>query len=468
MSLRLRKTCMILLAASSFVLASAETSGGEAGKSPRRRTALAQVVERCAPSAVDMMTIKAREAGRALIGWGAGTIIHEAGYVLTNDHVASEKDERQIMLQTGQAYFYETLVRMPDLDIAVVKIDADVPLAPMKLGRSNDLMVGEPVVVIGNPTGLPHTVTNGVVSALNRGDRGLIQTDAPINFGNSGGPMLNVFGELIGVVGSKEVGQEGLGYAIPIDHVRGALADWLADREKYEVRLGLTVDTFGPAVVTQVAADAPAAKAGVEVGDIIRRVGAMRVGDGVDYCIAMMGRKAGEEVVLAVERGRAAMTFAVPPIEVPPRPAEQAEGLVNGLKVVIYGGSWLQLPDFDGLTPAGGGRVATFTHTVHDSVQRLYGLVFTGYVEVPADGLYTFYTVSDDGSRLWIGDRMIVANDMTHQARERGGSIRLAAGKHPIRVTYFDAGGGRTLQVLYEGPNLPRQEIPESALFSKP
>ena len=96
-----------------------------------------------------------------------------------------------------------------------------------------------------------------------------------------------------------------------------------------------------------------------------------------------------------------------------------------------------------------------------------FGLRISGYIKVPASGLYHFYTSSDDGSKLWIGDRLIVDNDGLHAPAEKIGYVRLKAGTHPIKVTYFEAGDGEELKVLYEGPKIKKQEIPGAVLFHR-
>jgi cytochrome c2 len=121
-------------------------------------------------------------------------------------------------------------------------------------------------------------------------------------------------------------------------------------------------------------------------------------------------------------------------------------------------------PDFDRLTPVASGTVERFTTSPRRREQNI-GLRFTGFLNVPADGRYTFYCRSDDGSRLYIGDRLVVQNDGVHPSTEQRGSIELKAGDHPVQVTWFQAGGEHSLRVSYEGPGLSKQEIPATALW---
>jgi hypothetical protein len=146
------------------------------------------------------------------------------------------------------------------------------------------------------------------------------------------------------------------------------------------------------------------------------------------------------------------------------RPAETVTGLVNGLDYAHYHGQWKELPDFDRLKPATTGTIATFD-LGNLKGKEWVGIKYTGYIEVPADGVYIFSTRSDDGSRLYIGDRLVVDNDGLHPVIEKRGFISLKAGKHPIKVTFFQGPGDIELKVFYEGPGLKRQEVPASALF---
>ncbi|MBN1817093.1 MAG: lamin tail domain-containing protein, partial [Sedimentisphaerales bacterium] len=135
----------------------------------------------------------------------------------------------------------------------------------------------------------------------------------------------------------------------------------------------------------------------------------------------------------------------------------------SGLHYEYFEGNWDWLPDFDALTPVKEGTVPNFDISVRNQ-DDYFGFRFTGYVFVPADGEYTFYTASDDGSRLWIGNTLVVDNDGLHGVQEVGGSIALTAGAHPITVTMFEKGGGEALTVSYQGPGISKQYIPDPAL----
>ncbi len=145
------------------------------------------------------------------------------------------------------------------------------------------------------------------------------------------------------------------------------------------------------------------------------------------------------------------------------RTADNPSGTVAGLNYRYYEGNWSSLPNFDALTAAEGGTVSNFDLTPKNRPDN-FGFRFTGYVNVPSDGIYTFYTASDDGSKLYIGSTEVVNNDGLHGSRERSGTIGLKAGKHAITVTFFEATVGEVLTVSYSSAAIAKQLIPASAL----
>ena len=159
-------------------------------------------------------------------------IVDEGGDVVTNHHVIANADSIRVQLADGRGADAHIVGRDPDTDLAVLKIDlAQLPVATF--GRSDQLKVGDVVLAIGNPIGLSHTVTHGIVSATGRQQLGIapledfIQTDAPINFGNSGGALIDSSGALVGIntaIVAKNLGVEGIGFAIPVNMVRGVLS----------------------------------------------------------------------------------------------------------------------------------------------------------------------------------------------------------------------------------------------------
>src|SRR5690348_2621762 len=168
---------------------------------------------------------------------GSGVIVDTAGHIVTNHHVIANADSIQVQLADGRVADAKIVGRDPDTDLAVLKVDlGNLPVA--MFGRSDQLHVGDVVLAIGNPIGLSQTVTHGIVSATSRQQLGVapledfIQTDAAINFGNSGGALVDSSGALVGIntaIVAKNLGVEGIGFAIPVNMVRGVLSDIIAN-----------------------------------------------------------------------------------------------------------------------------------------------------------------------------------------------------------------------------------------------
>ncbi|MBN2842606.1 MAG: trypsin-like peptidase domain-containing protein, partial [Sedimentisphaerales bacterium] len=180
---------------------------------------------------------------------GSGFIIDPRGYIITNCHVIDEADDITIIMADGVSkYSARKIALNRETDLAVLKIDAEKPLPTVTLGYSNDIMVGETVLAIGNPFGYNHTLTDGIVSAIhsnianeNGQTTDMIQISAPINPGNSGGPLLNINGELIGVNTKIRKSAEAIGFAIPIDTLREELPAMLNVEKLRQVDFGLKV-----------------------------------------------------------------------------------------------------------------------------------------------------------------------------------------------------------------------------------
>ena len=222
-----------------------------------------------------------------LTSLGSGFIIDEEGYILTNNHVIEKADKIKVLLSDEEELDAEVVGGDPKTDIALIKIEPTKPLQPVKMGDSDTLEVGEWVIAIGNPFGLEHTVTAGIGSAKGRAIGAgpyddFIQTDASINQGNSGGPLINMRGEVVGINAAIIERAQGIGFAIPINMAKQILSQL---KEKGEVTrgwLGVMIQPVTPelakqfglekaegALVSQVMDDSPAEKAGIEREDII-------------------------------------------------------------------------------------------------------------------------------------------------------------------------------------------------------
>jgi serine protease Do len=248
---------------------------------------------------------------------GSGVIIDEDGYIVTNEHVVSRASKIKVRLSDGRDFEATMISSDPGSDLAVLKINSPKPLPYVKMGTSNDLMIGEPVVALGNPFGLENSVTTGVLSAKNRvftlntnyGEikyEGLIQTDALINPGNSGGPLINIDGELIGINAAIVNQAQGIGFAIPVDKVRQTLVKLFNFRELNKIWFGVQVEEKDAAergiMVSSVEPESPAFKAQIKKGDFITRIDSKEIQDILDFEKYVLKKNAGDKLHININR----------------------------------------------------------------------------------------------------------------------------------------------------------------------
>ena len=253
---------------------------------------------------------------------GSGFIINRDGYILTNNHVVENATEISVKLSDAREFKAKVIGRDPKTDIALIKIEAsNLPMVPF--GDSDKLEVGEPVMAIGNPFGLNQTVTTGIVSAKGRfiGEGpydNFIQTDASINRGNSGGPLLNVNGEAVGIntaIFSPTGGSIGIGFAIPIDMAKEVLPQLKERGSVTRGWLGVSIQQITPelaktfglkqangALVSDVMDASPAEKAGVKQGDVIVEFNGKKIKSSSELPHIVGGTSVGKEVIMKIMR----------------------------------------------------------------------------------------------------------------------------------------------------------------------
>ena len=274
---------------------------------------------------------------------GSGVIVDAMGTIVTNQHVIAGADSIRVQLADGRIADAKIVGQDPDTDIAILDLDID-KLPVMPLGRSDRLRVGDIVLAIGNPYGLGPSVTQGIVSATGRGQLGLatfenfIQTDAAINLGNSGGALIDANGDLVGintaVLNRANGGPEGIGFAIPVNLVRGVMEQilkrgyvvrgWLGFvpqdlSDEQAAQLGITAG--GGVTVVNILVKSPAFEAGVRPGDLILGLGQEPVRNSQELVSRIAALKPGDEVELEGRHGREPYKVKLKVLERPTRQA---------------------------------------------------------------------------------------------------------------------------------------------------
>lgn len=244
-------------------------------------------------------------------GSGSGVVIYEEGYIVTNYHVVKNADAIEVQfnpLYDSNVYPAELIQAAPAEDLALLKIVGEDPFPTVAIGSSDDLMIAERVLAIGNPYGQTHTVSAGIISGLHRDVqttdvqfRNLIQTDASINPGNSGGALLNINGELIGINTAMNTVAENIGFAIPVDHVKDVLWEYLLDPTLAKAWLGFQVDSASLAV-NDIVPGSPAQLAGLQLGDRLEAIGDRPVDNEESYRLARVNLEPWRPTPLRVKR----------------------------------------------------------------------------------------------------------------------------------------------------------------------
>lgn len=315
-----------------------------------RRTPIVKAVEKVSPSVVNISTEETLEVRKSPFSGfgsklfdeffrdfynvfpqenykrqslGSGVIIDAKGYILTNDHVTPREAKITVALSDKREYEAKLVGGDNRFDLAVLKIESKEPLPFVEMGRSDDLMIGEPVIAIGNPFGLSHTVSTGVISALNRTVRSqqnllysdLIQIDAPINPGNSGGPLVNIYGQVIGINTAIYQNAQGIGFAIPIDRAKRIISDLITYGEVPETWVGVVVQDLTPQIsqyfgfkgkegvlIAKIEKDSPAEKTDLKIGDILLAVNGQKITSQNDFTQKTILVAPGDQLKLEVFR----------------------------------------------------------------------------------------------------------------------------------------------------------------------
>ncbi len=358
----------LLLAPTSLAQAPDNIDGRPVDRRALRATPITRIVADAKPAVVNIYTtvpipardklprhplfrLQRRDESNTVLG--SGCIIDPDGYVLTNAHVIQvQAPEIIVRLGGGDEFRAELIDLDADHDIALLKIDAQRPLPTVPLGRSHDIMVGETVIAIGNPLGNETSVSVGIVSSLHRDVRlpsssnpdgrtpafnDFIQLDAPINPGGSGGPLLNILGEVIGLTAAIAQNSEGLAFAIPVDRVRGVLSNRIMTPRRFGIEDGMNLAVGDPGsapIVGAITPGGPADLAGLEIDDELLAVDGVGITWEFEYNKLLCASRPGDLVTLQVLRGGEERSVRVALQEI--ESADQTIWRTLGIKVVDH------------------------------------------------------------------------------------------------------------------------------------
>ncbi|HZB23457.1 MAG TPA: trypsin-like peptidase domain-containing protein [Gaiellaceae bacterium] len=309
------------------------TSATAASRPVADTTSLADLYKEVSPSVVEITAAASDSFGVPSGGTGTGWLYDDEGHVVTNQHVVDNAQRVTVQFHDGTEVQARVIGADGGTDVAVLELEGDAPsgVQPLTAGDSEGLEIGEPVVAIGSPFGLEGSLTSGVVSGLGRTIEApdgfaiddVVQTDAALNPGNSGGPLLDTRGQVVGMnaqIASQSGQNSGIGYAIPIETVESVVADLLQDGTVEHAYLGVGLADGGDgARIAEIRDGGPAEDAGLRTGDVVVRADGEEIASGDDLRAAVNARKPGDSLELEVRRGNATRTITV---ELGTRPAE--------------------------------------------------------------------------------------------------------------------------------------------------
>lgn len=416
------------------------------------------------------------EKGR--LSSGTASVIHPDGFLLSNDHVMLGKPGVAIV---GRDRFeFRVVGRLPGKDIAVLELKIPEAPAPIAVGRSQDLMTGEPILAAGNPGGRGVVFSQGIISAASimrdvnalamthfkSGRDEFIQFDAASNPGNSGGPLINALGEQIGIVSAGVHNEENSNYAIPIDRVRKLFHQLLPVEVLGNIWTGLEVDMLADrARVARIHDGSPAAAAGLRAGDVLKLVSGKTLRNGLDWPLNLIRRDKPRSVDLVYLRKDREHTATLNLVPYPLAKVVDPQGKKPGLRYSVYEGRFEVMPDFSKLKVIGKGSTESLQTESIAKRDDYFAITFEGYIHFPADGVYRLILASDDGSRLFLDGQLTIDNDNNHPLQELSALIRVRKGLHPLRIEYFDYSGDALLQLHLADERDPRRPVPDHWFF---
>ena len=443
----------LLLTASSF---------GESTQESIRVTDTVRVVQKTERAVAAIFSQSEGE-----LSMGSGSVIHPSGYILTNDHVIANK-EGLVLLKGHKPLPYKIVGNLPEKDLCLIKVSHPEALAHIRLGHSNDLMTGEPILCAGNPGGRGIVFSRGIVSSPNFilnapnaltmyyfnndvRDR-FIQFDAASNRGNSGGPLINILGQQVGVVAAKNPDEENINFAIPINRVKQNLAELFNPEIRKGFYSGITIDLLSDkARVVQVASDSPAEQAGIRTDDIILRLGKKSLKGPIDWMVELLEHDASTPLDLKIRRGEKIEKVDLKLSPYPTPETVDLEKPKEGLLFKVCFGKFERTPDFSKQKIVKTGVAWKLDVPAMGKPRKdNFAVQLEGYIKIPKDGIYRLILNSDDGSRLNLAGKNVIDNDGPHPAQDMSRMLRLSKGFIPIQIDYFEATGDSALSLYIE------------------
>jgi len=438
-----------------------------AQESPRNTPAV-RVISQIQPAVVPIFAMATQSAG-------SGTVFQESGFILTADHVTTNA--------TGVALFglhraeYEIVGRVPERDLAVLKVNDISRLgAAIRMGRSNDLQIGEPIIVGGNPGGRGIVYSQGIINSasiepswpnilvksfwraetddlLGKRERStggrpdFIQFDATTNRGNSGGPVVNFDSSLVGLVAIKSAQEEGTNWAIPVDRIRMFMPYLIPAEAIGGFEIGLQVDMLAEqGLVLDVFEGSSAWEAGVRAGDVIQKLDNQPIRQGHEWLLALWGRKSGDKVSLKFSQASKSRQAELELRAVSVQSTVPMSDKIPGVHFQLYDGLFPSVPNYEKLKPVDAGVVEKVDlNLVETSGKRSYSIVYSGYLEFEEAGLVRMGIGSDDGSKLYLNNQLLIDNDLAHGFQTLTRWARVPQGLVPFRVEFIEVGGDRGL-----------------------
>lgn len=455
-----------------------------------RQTATVAAIEKAQPAVAAVYAFD--KEGR---GTGSGSVIDPRGYILTAKHLLRDK---HIVLLGGRPPLQANLIgAMPEFDVAILKLGKQAfnrPASPaypraalppdfVLLGVDREVRAGETVINIGSPGGRGIVSSQGIVSAVafvgvnplslatqsSTAFDEKLQFDAASNPGNSGGPLINLLGQQIGMAVSGIHSEEGIHFALPPKTIRRSIPAILNSELRHRYVSGISIDPqLASVVVTEVASDSPASDANIRIGDQIISINGRQLRDPIDWEFTRYGWRPEDRVELGIKRAQQSLSVSITLAIRVGQAGVDIEKTEPGL-LTRFAPYDSRIPDplDDNQKPAGPPSVSATVSAQPESLNRQdhYELVFDGLLKVNQAGVYRLGIRSDDGSKLFVHDKLLIDNNGNHGPITRTSWVDLQPGLHPFRIEFYEDEGEQLLEFLMADGDQDLEPVPADRLF---